>query len=367
MIRRDWGMRRVHEIPLSWPWSDACDRLFQEFKYGTADCEIFNYWDDRPAVKVSDPNVKWLALTRQESPHGLILLQSYRKDAVTVDVLFPEAGAFMDADTRELFVANSKNGAKIPMGPDYASRVLLVGKTMADLPPAWPPNASFFDDFEMGYGLHWTTPYVVAGTPPKGYQVVSDDLDHKNHILRISQMDQLKEIITPEQFMPSTENYEISFRYRLQSLPATRNSNLNGLLTFSYGQFQQGEGKDAKIGKYSFSLDADVGDKAASWAFALAGGSFTATQIDLSTQGKCNGQAPQRLELGAADTQWHKITIRVNGKHHMLSVDGKIFFEGDSKDPIKSCFQIVPWRTLANEKRVSAVELDDIVIKNINH
>lgn len=363
MIRRDWAMRRVHEIPLTWPWIDACDRFFKDFKYGTPDCRIFNYWDDKPALKVSDPKVKWLALVRDGAPHGLLLLQSYRKDGVTVEVLFPEAGALMDAETRELFACDSRKAAKIPMGPDYSTRVMLAAKSPADLPPVWPAGASFFDDFEMGYGLHWISPHVAAGTAPQGYQIISDESEQKNSVLRISQMQQLKEIIVPEKFMPGGENYEIAFRYRLRSLPTSHNSHLHGLLVFRYGQFEEGEGKEARIGRYSFSLDADTAGKGSTWAFAPLGGVFTSTQTDLTTQGKCNGQAPRRFELGMADTAWHKIVVRVNGRRHALSVDGKIFLAGESKDQVKPCFQIMPWWTLVNGKIVSGIELDDIVIR----
>jgi len=75
--RRDWGMRVVHEVQQSVqnPFSKA---LFG-FGYGTPATTVFNYYDDVKAVMCSDPQVKWLLVTRPESKEAILVLQSWAK------------------------------------------------------------------------------------------------------------------------------------------------------------------------------------------------------------------------------------------------------------------------------------------------
>ena len=69
------------------------EKKLWDFGYGTDGCKVINYWDDRfTSVKVSDPGVKWLLLERKSDKTLFLVLQSYEKEGVTVNIRLDAGG-----------------------------------------------------------------------------------------------------------------------------------------------------------------------------------------------------------------------------------------------------------------------------------
>ena len=70
-VLANWGMRMVHEIPDFMPrerdLSLKYDQALRAFGY-PAKTTSHNYWEEKPAVVVEDDSIKWIYLTREESP-----------------------------------------------------------------------------------------------------------------------------------------------------------------------------------------------------------------------------------------------------------------------------------------------------------
>lgn len=133
----DWGMNFVHELRsgagVTGKPSVACRAAVTAFGYGKDDVQIHNYWEEKPFVSVDDAEVKWIALMRAQKPAGLLVIQSYRRDAVEVAVRFPDGKVFQDVLTGERLVAGASGELKVPLTDDYGTRVLLVAGSEEDL------------------------------------------------------------------------------------------------------------------------------------------------------------------------------------------------------------------------------------------
>ncbi len=136
MVLRNWAMRRLHDIRAGALYYKSAARardyeaLLLGFGYGDADrVAESNYWEPDPAVRVGDPRIKWMALTRRDpgaDPFGLLLLQSYtRADAVTAQVTLPGAAALVDVETRER-IAVAGDRAAVTMPANFSTRMFLA-------------------------------------------------------------------------------------------------------------------------------------------------------------------------------------------------------------------------------------------------
>lgn len=129
--RIDWGMRAVHEIQRR----GGPEQLLTTFGYGTELVQVGNYWADQPMAQVSDPQVKWLALSRPPVREMLLVLASWSEQAVaprlTLDAAvmgFDPAGLRVrDAETGEVLSADAGGGCTVPLPGPYGVRVLRVG------------------------------------------------------------------------------------------------------------------------------------------------------------------------------------------------------------------------------------------------
>jgi hypothetical protein len=138
MMLRDWAMCRIHDIrgcpmfPKSAVLARQFDKVYSDFiGIEPGKVEYHNYWTEKLFVQVSDDRVKWMALSRtvkSEATEGLLLLQSYsRTEAITVDVLFPEAAAFKDIATGEV-IPVERGRAKIVMPANFSTRMFQVSR-----------------------------------------------------------------------------------------------------------------------------------------------------------------------------------------------------------------------------------------------
>ena len=107
-----------------------------EFGYRTRNVAAHDYWEENPFVRVHHANVKWLALTREHEPSGLLILQSYEAGPVVTKVHFPAALSFQDAETNQLMDANADGEATIDLPADYGTRMLLVSRRTTKAAPA---------------------------------------------------------------------------------------------------------------------------------------------------------------------------------------------------------------------------------------
>jgi len=124
-VLANWGMRMVHEIPDYMPrerdLSLKYDQAFRAFGY-PAKTTIHNYWEDKPAVAVENDSIKWIYLTREESPNGLLLLQSYNPDAVMTNVALTNGKRLVDFETGQALPLS----APIPLPANYGTRMFFV-------------------------------------------------------------------------------------------------------------------------------------------------------------------------------------------------------------------------------------------------
>ncbi|MCX6972621.1 MAG: DUF6067 family protein [Verrucomicrobia bacterium] len=128
-VLANWGMRMVHEIPDFMPrereLSLKYEQAFRDFGYPTKTV-VSNYWEEKPAVLVDDPEIKWIYLLREESPRGLLLLQSYNPDAVTTKVSLPHGSQLVDVETGESIPLTGTHPAEVTVAANYGTRMFFV-------------------------------------------------------------------------------------------------------------------------------------------------------------------------------------------------------------------------------------------------
>ncbi|MCF7855791.1 MAG: LamG domain-containing protein, partial [Candidatus Pacebacteria bacterium] len=148
----NWGMHTVHEI---YPYSgiggggalsSKYQAVFRQFGYpqampgarsASSNVTIHNYWENPARVMVEKSSVKWLALERQASPSGLLLLQSYERNDAAAKVRFPGRVTFVDVETREVLRADRDGWVDLTLPANYGTRLFQV--TRPDEPHAATP------------------------------------------------------------------------------------------------------------------------------------------------------------------------------------------------------------------------------------
>ncbi len=346
----DVAMGLVHEIrggEGGWDCPEVASlrRAMNNFGYGKSDVQVHNYWEEKPFVTVSNPNVKWLAMTREGKFFGLLVLQSYSPDAVTTTVKFPDGGFFADTLTRETFKADAAGEVNIPLTSDYGTRVLYVAKSAEDA-KLLPSTAAtkLVEDFEIGGGPETT---IRPLTP---MSIVPDALVPDNKVLRLTG----KGSIFTDESLAALSDYTMTCKFRLPQAPKAGEE--QGLLRIGY--------RHDKAQRYAFdismkvSADGKIGFLATSPRPCQDGGASKALK-SITTN-------PDKKVLGdpkLAATDWHTLTVRVAGQNHTLSLDGTVFFEGQDDAIPAGGIEIAP-RTRETSS-VPAVEIDDLRIDSV--
>ena len=75
---------------------------------------------------MEDDSIKWIYLTREESPKGLLLLQSYNPDAVTTTISVPVAKQLVDIETGESIPLSITHSAQVSIPAYYGTRMFIV-------------------------------------------------------------------------------------------------------------------------------------------------------------------------------------------------------------------------------------------------
>ncbi|MEI6521137.1 MAG: polysaccharide deacetylase family protein, partial [bacterium] len=350
----DTAMGLIHEIRggasgYDHPQVGALRRTFSSFGYGKTDVKVYNYWDEKPYVSVSNPQVKWLAMTREAKMFGLLLLQSYSQEAAKTSIKFPDGTFFVDALTREQFTVNNKGEAEISFLADYGTRILLIAKRQQDITlMPMTPQTLFVDDFELGLGPQATIKGGAVTT-------IDDTLAPGNHVLHLLPAHPAQNIfstLTP--VSDKDGDYTASFKFRLTEKP--KKAGKQGLIRVGYrhlNNMRYGFEICANIspdGKISFFSDAP--------RLCYDGGKSQPMQV---SHDKPDDKILGNQNLEATD--WHVMLIRVIGKRHQLAIDGNICFEGEDDTCLTGSLELAPGWGLSSNSPVTSVDIDKVWIQ----
>jgi hypothetical protein len=321
----------------------ALRRHFNDFGYGKPGVKIFTYWEEKPFVAVDNSKVKWIAMTREPVPFGMLLLQSYSPEAISTMVRFPEGTVLVDAATREQFPAGADGAATVGLAGDCGTRLLYVLRSATE-PTLLPntPASLLVDDFELNLGS-WGR---VVG---KGIDVVPDSRKPANHVLRFVPGHPSNNRVVPYH-LSLPEVGELSFKFRIPKLPGLREiPGSGGLLQIGY--------HEANGQRYAFGLGLiQTKEGKTRWTVAkpllsLDGGMNEGYQTVIST---ADPAAP-------VDTGWHTLAIKLNGKQQQILLDGEKVFEGDDSRITGGSFFISPgWGWF---HPIEYVEIDDLKVE----
>ncbi|HON08220.1 MAG TPA: hypothetical protein PLW02_09000, partial [Verrucomicrobiota bacterium] len=98
---------------------------------------VTDYWEDNPAVSVSDPDTKWIMLARKSDKRVLLVLQSWHREdttfSVTIDTtklgFIPEALAIdVGEDVQIPLNIDKAISLKITLPGPFGTKVIQLGK-----------------------------------------------------------------------------------------------------------------------------------------------------------------------------------------------------------------------------------------------
>jgi len=125
--RADWGMKMVHEalrteytggsslIKNARVDAPNLEKIVVGYGYTSPDTVIHNYWDERPAARVSHNQVKWIVMARPPDKTLLMVLQSWATDTVAVKVTWDDQ---VVGFTPGIEVLDAESGARLPVSAD---------------------------------------------------------------------------------------------------------------------------------------------------------------------------------------------------------------------------------------------------------
>ena len=124
------GVMAVHEVRAGsrhGPSNDLLKRMY-EFGYGRPGCEVYNYWQEDPPVRVSDQQCKWLLL--QRDGRLMLLLCTWNENEADLDVTIDTRALGVDV-SRAVNVETDETakaaGGDFPLTmPGYGVRLFLL-------------------------------------------------------------------------------------------------------------------------------------------------------------------------------------------------------------------------------------------------
>ncbi len=128
---REWGIRMVHEITNR--ENTEYEKMIREFGYGRDGVQVINYWSGDLSVKVSNEDVKWLAVVRKSDPTTMLVLQSWSFDPTTTKISLPGCRVWKNALTGETIHANYYGAAEVSFKDSYGTLILVGAETSYDL------------------------------------------------------------------------------------------------------------------------------------------------------------------------------------------------------------------------------------------
>jgi hypothetical protein len=131
--RADWGMKMVHEalrteytggsslIKNARVDAPNLERIVVDFGYAKPDTIVFNYWDERAAVRTDNDRVKWIVLARPQEKTLLLVLQSWATNDLSVKLTWNTQALGFVPGTQ---VLNAENEDPVPASDSPLNLVL---------------------------------------------------------------------------------------------------------------------------------------------------------------------------------------------------------------------------------------------------
>lgn len=400
--RIEWGMRRVHEIFVHHgyvsnlgPWEE----VFRGFGYGTDLVEINRYFDDEPLLSADMADIKWIQLYDPTTQQHLVVLSSWREDGGRIDLPIEtlQGAPFdvRDAETGVLLAENMQSFSADLHAP-YGMRMLLLTPAKAEpqfnwelrneeeivaerkipeekvvkntLPLSIPSNnfrrgikedsILFEDDFEKGISQNWS---FVA---PSATLVEEGEGSNITRFLRFTES--RKKLIGPNGIPSSLDpvdtpwkNYALRYRFRVGPFSSDKNNaaaNATFLQTTWLRAATPGEPSQSQ-GLFTQLWRKDLG-----WRFAGVFVSWHGKNIPFEEQG-VNTRPPQGSIKKSVDDQWHELQVQVLKGRTVVSLDGKVIFDGIDTRISYGGFSIET--NFDDRARPEYIDIDDIAVWSI--
>ncbi|MFW6107320.1 MAG: glycoside hydrolase domain-containing protein [bacterium] len=129
--RIEWGLRAVHEIQRH----GEPETLLRDFGYGSDAVAVHNYWEEKPLLRVTPREVKWLALVKPASGEMLLVLASWAADPATATVTVNDAATalarvedrrVLDAESERLVAETAARPFQVELPAPWGNRVLRI-------------------------------------------------------------------------------------------------------------------------------------------------------------------------------------------------------------------------------------------------
>ncbi len=315
----DKAMNLVHEIRGGAGGYDhdairTMEAAFARFGYGTPETRVHNYWDEKPFLRVANPQIAWIALEQAAAGPGapvLVLLQSYSAEACSTTLDLPPGTAMLDLFTRQLAAADEP----LLFAADYGTRLVLLGDRSRLVPLAWGEGVTLRGDFELGLPPGWKSQGEAA---PK---IVTDPEDSANHVLRVTPGHPSQNVVSGT----TAGDYGLSLRFRLPPLtskpPYPQFYGVLQMLHRQVGNWPKQNGQTLQLG----IQNGKDGKPALALTYATRREGeivpFTTVSIDRLTE---TGR------LVPLDTEWHTLSLKVVGTQHTVAIDDVELFSGET-------------------------------------
>lgn len=342
----DWAMGLIHGIrrrPKYDTPARALHRQVRAFGYGNEGVTVHSYWEDDPPVEAPD-SVRWLAMTREKQPFGMLLLQSYQFDPLTARVEFDGAGAMLDLRTRELFEPNDGTFS-VEMAKDYSTRLLLAARDPAALRSlALGEGMIAREGFEFGVSPGWSK-------QGKSLKLVEDTADTGNTVLRIRPGHPSRNGL---QGSVDADNYVLSLRFRLPEDAAVKKltHGILGVKTCWNGQ------------NHPSAIEQRLTVKGRSGAEERPQIAFGYGQLNGKKRPDFQNVTLNELSRwrDARPGQWRRLRIRVEDRVREVYLDGEKIFHGETDVRGGNNIAVKPGWQL-KRSGLPYVEVDDVVVK----
>jgi hypothetical protein len=311
----DKAMGLVHEIRGGGsPWDHAGIQIlsdaFSVYGYGQPGVTVHNYWEEKPFLRLDNPQIKWIALAKDEAP-TLLLLQSYDPKACQARLALPAGTRLLDVFTRRSQPADQP----VAFPADYGTRLFLAGAPDRIAALEWPPDVVLRGDFEWGMPPAWKS--YGAGAP----KIADDPGQTGNHVLRVTPGHPSQNNVSGK----TQGDYELSLRFRLPPLnQKPPHAEFYGLLQLQHRQVGSWPKQSGQVLALGLRKSAK-GEPALALTYT--------TQREGKAEAFGNVTADRLKEAGALvplDAAWHTLSITVVGNRHAIGLDGVELFSGET-------------------------------------
>ncbi|MFO8015110.1 MAG: DUF6067 family protein [Phycisphaerae bacterium] len=303
--KREWGMRRVHEIPprTSCPAVANLEKTLRGFGYDTPAVEVHNYWAETPAVTTDREDVKWLLLARPADRRLFLVLQSWSRKPAPVKVGFDAevigfkpGGHVVDLETCRRFGALRPGGVTLEMKAPYDLKVLGVGE------PELPASVVFRDEFNDGPSPRWTNLNSVSVRD--GALRFGKNTSPWRGPVRIEMWQGMKR---------AWQDATLDVVFRLSTAPEARMNTLVLLTRATAPGWSEHGLTHTRLGRGCQAFHLRAGPEGEPWELV---------RTCRNQRGGRRGNNIHRT-FGTVDGKWHTLTVVINGPKTTVRFDGE--------------------------------------------